>query len=90
MKVLSVSNAKASLGRVIDRVIKTSEPVVIPRGENHVIILPYHLPEPDEVELARVFSRIDRGRPAIAEDSRALKAVQAEIMKYRKEKRRQK
>jgi hypothetical protein len=34
MKVLSVSNAKSKPGRAIDQVIKTREPIVIPRGEN--------------------------------------------------------
>lgn len=90
MKVLSVSNAKSRLGRVIDRVIKTREPVVIPRGENHVMIAPYHLPTPDEMELAAVFREMDRGREPIEENAETLEAIQQVIRKYRSEKRRRK
>jgi PHD/YefM family antitoxin component YafN of YafNO toxin-antitoxin module len=90
MKVLSVSNAKSRLGRVIDRVIKTREPVVIPRGENHVMIAPYHLPTPDEMELARIGKEMDQGREPIEEDEELTEAIQEEIRKYRAEKRRRK
>ena len=90
MKVLSVSSAKSRLGRVIDRVIKTREPVVIPRGENHVMIAPYHLPTPDEMELAAVFREMDRGREPIEENAETLEAIQQVIRKYRSEKRRRK
>ena len=90
MKVLSVSNAKSKLGRVIDRVIKTHEPIVIPRGENHVIIAPYHLPTPDETELARVAKEIDRSGVVVEEDEESLKAIQAVVRKYRAEKRQRK
>lgn len=90
MKVLSVSSAKSRLGRVIDRVIKTREPVVIPRGENHVMIAPYHLPTPDEMELAAVFREMDRGREPIEENAETLEAIQRVIRKYRSEKRRRK
>ncbi|MGA3142563.1 MAG: type II toxin-antitoxin system Phd/YefM family antitoxin [Verrucomicrobiota bacterium] len=90
MKVISVSNAKSRLGRVIDRVIKTREPVVIPRGENHVMIAPYHLPTPDEMELAAVFREMDRGREPIEENAETLEAIQQVIRKYRSEKRRRK
>ena len=90
MKVLSVSNAKSRLGRVIDRVIKTREPVVIPRGENHVMIAPYYLPTPDEMELAAVFRDMDRGREPIEENAETLEAIQRVIRKHRSEKRRRK
>jgi len=90
MKVLSVSSAKSRLGRVIDRVIKTREPVVIPRGENHVMIAPYHLPTPDEMELAAVFREMDRGREPIEENAETLGAIQQVIRKYRSEKHRRK
>ena len=84
MKVLSVSGAKARLGRVIDQVIKTREPVVIPRGANHVMIAPYHLPTPDEVELAAVFRETDKGRPSMHEDAELIGAVQEEVREVRK------
>ena len=90
MKVLSVSNVKSRLGRVIDQVIKTREPVVIPRGENHVMITPYHLPTPDEMELAAVFREMDKGREPIEEDAESIEAIQAVVRKYRAEKRRRK
>ena len=70
--------------------IKTREPVVIPRGENHVMIAPYSLPTPEEVELEAVFREMDQGRPPIAEDAELLEAIQSEIRKYRAEKRRRK
>jgi hypothetical protein len=90
MKVLSVSNAKSRLGRVIDQVIRTHEPVVIPRGVNHVMIAPYHSPTPDEMELAAVFREMDRGREPIEENAETLEAIQQVIRKYRSEKRRHK
>ena len=90
MKILSVSNAKARLGRVIDQVIKTDEPVIIPRGQGHVMIAPYHLPTPDEMELMRVFRGMDEGRKPVEEDSDLIEAIQKEVRKYRSEKRRRK
>jgi hypothetical protein len=90
MKVLSVSNAKSKLGRVIDRVIKTREPVVFPRGVNHVMIAPYHLPTPDEMELARIGREMDQGREPVEENDELTEAIQSEIRKYRAEKRRRK
>ncbi|HAO79783.1 MAG TPA: hypothetical protein DCQ92_12575 [Verrucomicrobia subdivision 3 bacterium] len=90
MKVISVSNVKSRLGRVIDQVIKTREPIVIPRGENHVMIAPYHLPTPDEMELAAVFREMDKGREPIEEDAESIEAIQAVVRKYRAEKRRRK
>ncbi|MGA3283806.1 MAG: hypothetical protein ABSD57_05025 [Verrucomicrobiota bacterium] len=90
MKVLSVSNAKSRLGRVIDRVIKTREPIVIPRGENHVMIAPYHLPTPDEMELARIGREMDKSGVSVEEDEESLKAIQDVIRKYRAEKRQRK
>ena len=90
MKVLSVSNAKSKLGRVIDQVIKTRVPVVIPRGENHVMIAPYHLPSPDEMELAAVFRELDKGREPIEENDELTEAIQGVIRKVRAEKRRRK
>jgi hypothetical protein len=88
MKILSVSNAKSQLGRVIDRVIKTREPVVIPRGERHVMIAPYDLPTPDVVELARIGRELDDAGKEPPEDEQTLKVIQAEIRAYRTEKRR--
>jgi PHD/YefM family antitoxin component YafN of YafNO toxin-antitoxin module len=90
MKVLSVSNAKSRLGRVIDQVIKTREPIVIPRGENHVMIAPYHLPAPDEMELARVAKEMDKSGVVVEEDEESLKVIQDVIRKYRAEKRQRK
>jgi len=90
MKVLSVSSAKSRLGRVIDRVIKTREPVVIPRGENHVMIAPYHLPTPDEMELARVAREMDKSGVSVEENEESLAAIQSVIREYRAEKRRRK
>jgi hypothetical protein len=88
MKVLSVSNARSRLGRVIDGVLKSREPVVIHRGEKHVVIMPYQLPTPDEMELARVFREMDQGRPPVEEDDELIKTIQTEVRKYRAEKRR--
>ena len=88
MKVLSVSNAKSKPGRVIDQVIKTREPIVIPRGENHVMIAPYHLPTPDETELAAVFREMDKGRGPVEEDEELTEAIRQTIRKIRSEKRR--
>ncbi len=90
MKVISVSNAKSRLGRVIDQVIKTREPVVIPRGESHVMIAPYQLPTPDEMELAAVFREMDAGRGPIEENEELDEAIQQAIRKVRAEKRRRK
>jgi PHD/YefM family antitoxin component YafN of YafNO toxin-antitoxin module len=90
MKVLSVSNAKSKLGRVIDQVIKTREPVVIPRGVNHVMIAPYHLPTPDEMELAAVFREMDKSGVSVEENEESDKAIQNVIREYRAEKRRRK
>jgi len=90
MKVINVSTAKSKLGRVIDQVIKTQEPVVIPRGEHHVMIAPYHLPTPDEMELERIGKEMDKGREPVEEDAELTEAIQDEIRKYRAEKRRRK
>jgi PHD/YefM family antitoxin component YafN of YafNO toxin-antitoxin module len=90
VKVISVSNAKSRLGRVIDRVIKTREPVVIPRGENHVMIAPYHLPTPDEMELTRVAREMDKSGVSVEENEESLAAIQSVIREYRAEKRRRK
>jgi hypothetical protein len=88
MRILSVSSAKSKLGRVIDQVIKTREPVVIPRGEGHVMIAPYHLPTPDEIELAGIFREMDKGREPIEEDAELIEAIQQEVRKYRSEEKR--
>jgi hypothetical protein len=88
VKVMNVSTAKSKLGRVIDQVIKTQEPVVIPRGENHVMIAPYHLPTPDEMELARIGREMDKTGVIVEEDGDLTEATQEEIRKYRAEKRR--
>jgi hypothetical protein len=90
MKVLSVSGAKSKLGRVIDQVIKTREPVVIPRGTRHVMIAPYDLPTPDEMELAAIFREMDRGRKPVEENAELIESIQEEIRKLRNEKRRHK
>jgi len=90
MKVISVSNAKSRLGRVIDRVIRTREPVVIPRGENHVMITPYQLPTPDELELERIRKEMDEGREPIEENEELIRTIQQVIREIRSEKRRRK
>ena len=90
MKVINVSTAKSKLGRVIDQVIKTREPVVIPRGENHVMIAPYHLPTPDEMELERICREMDKSGVSVEETEESTEAIQKEIRKYREEKRRRK
>jgi PHD/YefM family antitoxin component YafN of YafNO toxin-antitoxin module len=88
MKVINVSTAKSKLGRVIDQVIKTQEPVVIPRGENHVMIAPYHLPTPDEMELARIGEEMDKSGVSVEENEESRLIIQEAIHKYRAEKRR--
>jgi PHD/YefM family antitoxin component YafN of YafNO toxin-antitoxin module len=90
MKVINVSTAKSKLGRVIDQVIKTREPVVIPRGEHHVMIAPYQLPTPDEMELERIGREMDKSGVSVEENEESLQAIQAAIREYRAEKRRQK
>ncbi|HWF17931.1 MAG TPA: hypothetical protein VG754_01605 [Verrucomicrobiae bacterium] len=87
MKVLSVSGAKAKLGRVIDQVIKTREPVVIPRGSRHVVIAPYDLPTPTEIELARIGQEMDRSGVAVEESEESLQAIRKAVRKYRAERR---
>jgi hypothetical protein len=87
VKVINVSTAKSKLGRVIDQVIKTQEPVVIPRGENHVMIAPYHLPTPDELELERIGREMDKSGVSVEETDELTEAIQEEIRKYRAEKR---
>ena len=90
MKVISVSHAKTKLGRVIDQVIKTREPVLIPRGERHVVIMPYRLPSPEEMELAGLFREMDHGRAPLEEDATLVGAIQQEVRQYRSEQRRRK
>ncbi len=90
MKVINISTAKSKLGRVIDQVIKTREPVVIPRGENHVMIAPYHLPTPDEMELERIGREMDKSGVSVEETEESLQAIQAAIREYRAEKRQRK
>jgi hypothetical protein len=90
MKVISVSNAKSRLGRVIDQVIKTREPIVIPRGESHVMIAPYELPTPDEIELAAVFREMDKGRKPIEENEELDEEIQQVIREVRAQKRAEK
>jgi PHD/YefM family antitoxin component YafN of YafNO toxin-antitoxin module len=89
VKVINVS-AKSNLARVIDQVIKTQEPVVIPRGENHVMIAPYHWPTLEEMELARIGAEMDKSGVSVEENEESLQVIQEEIRKYRAEKRRQK
>ncbi|HZM02587.1 MAG TPA: type II toxin-antitoxin system Phd/YefM family antitoxin [Candidatus Saccharimonadales bacterium] len=90
MKVISVSAAKSKLGRVIDQVIKSREPIVIPRGAHHVMIAPYYLPTPDEMELTRLGRELDKTKPSMEEDVELTDAIQQEIRQYRAEKRRRK
>jgi hypothetical protein len=54
------------------------------------MIAPYHLPTPDEMELAAIFREIDRGRKPIEEDAELTEAIRQEIRKYRAGKRRRK
>lgn len=88
--MISVSTAKSKLGRVIDQVIKTREPVVIPRGENLVMIAPYQLPTPDEMELERIGREMDKSGVSVEENEESLQVIQAVIREYRAEKRRRK
>ena len=90
MKIVSVSAARSKLGRVIDTVIKTREPIVIPRGENHVMIAPYQLPTPDEVELEQVGREMDKSGVSVEENEESLQIIQHAIRGYRAEKRRRK
>lgn len=83
MKVLSVSGAKAKLGKVIDQVIKTREPVVIPRGGGHVMIAPYDLPTPDEIEFARIGKEMDESGVRVEESKESLQAIREAVRKYR-------
>jgi PHD/YefM family antitoxin component YafN of YafNO toxin-antitoxin module len=88
MKVMNISTAKSKLGHVVDRVISTREPVVIARGEHHVMISPYELPTPDEIELARIGREMDKSGVSVEENEESLQVIQKEIRKYRAEKRR--
>ena len=90
VKIISVSGAKARLGRVIDQVIKTRQPVVIPRGAGHVMIAPYQLLTPNEMELARVAREMDESGVVVEEAEESLAIIQSEIRKHRAEKRRRK
>jgi len=83
MKVMNISAAKSKLGHVIDQVIKTREPVVILRGVNHVMISPYDLPTPDELELARIGREMDKSGVSVEENEESTAAIQEEIRKYR-------
>jgi PHD/YefM family antitoxin component YafN of YafNO toxin-antitoxin module len=83
---MNVSTAKSKLGRVIDQVIKTQEPVVIPRGQNHVMIAPYHLLSPEEMELARIGREMDKTGVSVEENEESLQVIQEEVHKYRAEK----
>jgi len=46
MNAISLSKAKASLGRLADRALETGEPVIIARGRNYVQLIPWHPIEP--------------------------------------------
>ena len=83
---MSVSQAKARLGRVIDNVVKSGEPVVIARGQKHVIVSHYELPTPEYIELMRIRGELDRGGVSSGETPEFIEQVQAEIRKYRAEK----
>jgi hypothetical protein len=90
VKVLSVSGAKARLGKVIDQVLKSREPVVIPRGRSHVMIAPYDLPTPDEIQMSALFQKMDKGRASVEDNEEAIEIIRAEVRKIRAEKRRRK
>jgi len=46
MDYLTLSSAKPKLGRLMDRVLKKGEPVVIRRGKRFVQLSEYVVPEP--------------------------------------------
>lgn len=46
MDYLTVSSAKPKLGRLMDRVLKKGEPVIIRRGKRFVQLSEYVVPEP--------------------------------------------
>jgi hypothetical protein len=46
MDYMTVSTAKPKLGRLMDRVLKKGEPVIIRRGKRFVQICEYVVPEP--------------------------------------------
>lgn len=46
MEYLSVTGAKPRLGRLMDRVLKKGEPVIIRRGRRFVQLSEYVVPEP--------------------------------------------
>jgi hypothetical protein len=46
MDYLTVSSAKPKLGRLMDRVLKNGEPLIIRRGKRFVQISEYLVPEP--------------------------------------------
>jgi hypothetical protein len=46
MDYLTVTSAKPKLGRLMDRVLKKGEPVVIRRGKRFVQLSEYIVPEP--------------------------------------------
>jgi hypothetical protein len=46
MDYLTVSSAKPKLGRLMDRVLKKGQPVIIRRGKRFVQISEYIVPEP--------------------------------------------
>ena len=46
MEYMTVSSAKPKLGRLLDRVLRRGEPVIIRRGSRFVQIIEYLVPEP--------------------------------------------
>jgi len=48
MDSISLSKAKASLGRLADRTLRTGQPVIIARGGQYVQLLPWQPIEPFE------------------------------------------
>ena len=46
MDAISLSQAKASLGRLADKVLKTGRPVIIARGRHFLQLLPWEPIEP--------------------------------------------
>ena len=90
MKILSARDAQSNPGRVIRRMVKRGDPRVIPRVASQVRIAPYQPQTPDEFELARVAKEMDKRGVSVEEDEESLQIIQAEIRKYRAEKRQRK
>lgn len=53
---MTISSAKPMLGRLMDRVLKKGEPVIIRRGKRFVQISEYVVPEPIPIRPAGYFA----------------------------------